>query len=144
MPSESEKTYHYGDDVTAPEDPSREEDEEYTYEFSGWDKEVTAVTGDAEYTATYAKTEKAPAFTPGDINGDGAVDNKDVVTLFRQVSGYESEVNVIALDTNGDGEVNNKDIVVLFRYVSGSEAELSDKPYVPAENTAAAAGLKRK
>ena len=25
-------------------------------------------------------------YLPGDINGDGAVDNKDVVVLFREVS----------------------------------------------------------
>lgn len=53
----------------------------------------------------------------GDVNGDGEVDNKDVVTLFRFVSaaadGYDA-----AYDLNEDGEVNNKDVVELFRYVS--------------------------
>lgn len=70
-------------------------------------------------------------WTPGDINGDREVDNKDIVVLFRYVSGGNVEVNEIALDTNGDGEVDNKDIVVLFRYVSGGNIELSDKPYTP-------------
>ena len=55
----------------------------------------------------------------GDINGDGFLDNKDVVVLFRYVSGgseYDS-----AYDFNDDGEVNNKDVVELFRFVSAAK-----------------------
>ncbi len=70
-------------------------------------------------------------FVPGDVNGDGSVNNKDVVALFKYVSGGEVAVNGIALDINGDGSVNNKDVVALFKYVSGGDIELSDKPYVP-------------
>ncbi len=72
-------------------------------------------------------------WTPGDINGDDNVDNKDIVTLFRYVSGGDVSVNEYALDTNGDGDVDNKDIVTLFRYVSGGNVILSDKPYIPEE-----------
>ena len=68
---------------------------------------------------------------PGDITGDGSVDNKDVVTLFRYVSGGEVDVVTFALDINGDGEVDNKDIVTLFRYLSGSGVEISAEPYIP-------------
>ena len=56
---------------------------------------------------------------PGDMNGDGAADNKDVVLLFRYVSfdlGYDP-----AYDFDGDGEVNNKDVVALFRSVSAAK-----------------------
>ncbi len=128
----SSKTYHYGDRVTVPGDPEREEDETYTYSFSGWDKEITEVKGNETYTATYEATEKQQTqFVPGDINGDGSVNNKDVVALFKYVSGGEIAVNDIALDINGDGSVNNKDVVALFKYVSGGDIQLSDKPYYP-------------
>ncbi len=55
----------------------------------------------------------------GDVNGDGAVNNKDVVTLFRAVSGnVPDEFVKEAADVNDDGEINNKDVVQLFRNVS--------------------------
>ena len=53
----------------------------------------------------------------GDCNGDGAVDNKDVVVLFRYVSGNESGYDPI-YDFNEDGAVDNKDVVALIRYIS--------------------------
>lgn len=70
-------------------------------------------------------------FIPGDVNGDGEVDNKDVVTLFRYLSGGNVKVNTIALDVNGDGSVDNKDVVVLFRFLSGADVTLSGIPYTP-------------
>ena len=69
-------------------------------------------------------------WTPGDINGDGAVNNKDIIALFRYTSGSTGGVDERALDPNGDGAVNNKDIVYLFRYVSGADIKLSEKPYI--------------
>ena len=56
-----------------------------------------------------------------DVNADGAVNNKDVVTLFRYVSGGDVTVDGSAADCNGDGSVDNKDVAYLFRYVSGGE-----------------------
>ena len=59
----------------------------------------------------------------GDVNGDGAVNNKDVMALFTYLSGSDAAVNEEMTDVNGDGHVNNKDVTYLFRYVSGAAPE---------------------
>ena len=52
-----EETLEYG---TLPkykgEAPTREKTDEYTYTFKGWDKEITEVTNNQEYIATYTET----------------------------------------------------------------------------------------
>ncbi len=74
----------------------------------------------------------------GDINGDGAINNKDVALLFRFVSAPVSQyVDETAADCNGDGNVNNKDVVLLFRFVSGSDVTIvygpqPEEPELPA------------
>ena len=57
----------------------------------------------------------------GDLNDDGELNNKDVVVLFRALSGGENTLDKDVADINGDGEINNKDVVALFRAVSGGE-----------------------
>lgn len=51
----SEKTYHYGDTVTVPSNPEKPTDDTYYYEFAGWSPEVTTVSGNVVYVATYDK-----------------------------------------------------------------------------------------
>lgn len=62
--------------------------------------------------------EREKTVLAGDIDGDGEVNNKDVVVLFRYVSGSNRSDDESVYDFNEDGEVNNKDVVELFRYVS--------------------------
>lgn len=58
----------------------------------------------------------------GDVNGDGSLDNKDVVTLFRFLSADNAGAADETFDFNKDGETDNKDVVALFRYLSSAEA----------------------
>lgn len=68
------------------------------------------------------------AALPGDVNSDGAVDNKDVVTLFRYISSGDKTDDETPYDYNKDGEVDNKDVVMLFRDISaGVEFSAEDE-----------------
>ncbi len=56
----SEEKYHYGDPIVVPsEDPTKAEDESYTYTFRAWSPDISEVCyGDVTYTANYRKTPK--------------------------------------------------------------------------------------
>ncbi|MGN0443692.1 MAG: Ig-like domain-containing protein [Acutalibacteraceae bacterium] len=64
-------------------------------------------------------------YIPGDINNDGAVNNKDLTRLMKYLSGEEVEVVENALDVNGDGNINNKDLTRLMKYLAGEDVELN-------------------
>ena len=73
--------------------------------------------------ATFTVQEDS-TYLPGDINGDGKLNNKDASRLFQHLSGWDVEVIEAALDINGDGKVNNKDASRLFQYLSGWSVEI--------------------
>lgn len=53
----SQQTYHWGDAVAVPADPTKSADNTYTYAFAGWGKDVAATcNGNATYIATYTAT----------------------------------------------------------------------------------------
>lgn len=64
------------------------------------------------------------AYLPGDINGDGKVNNRDATRLLQYLSDWDVEVVEAALDTNGDGKVNNRDATRLLQYLSDWDVEL--------------------
>lgn len=82
---------------------------------------VIAKAGDASASDTFVfihETEEDDTLA-GDCNGDGLVNNKDVVALFRYVSYTDAEYDKV-YDFNGDNSVNNKDIVALFKFISSN------------------------
>ena len=63
-------------------------------------------------------------FVPGDVTGDGKVNNKDLGQLQRYLNGWTVSMNEQAADVTGDGKVNNKDLGQLQRYLNGWNVEL--------------------
>ena len=63
-------------------------------------------------------------YIPGDINGDGKVNNKDATRLLQYLSDWNVEVVEAALDVNGDGKINNKDATRLLQYLSDWNVEI--------------------
>ena len=66
----------------------------------------------------------APSYASGDINGDGALDNKDVTRLIRYLKYHDVDVVEEKLDVNGDGKLNNKDVTRLIRYLKYHDVEI--------------------
>ncbi|MBQ7901245.1 MAG: Ig-like domain-containing protein, partial [Clostridia bacterium] len=65
------------------------------------------------------------SYTPGDVSGDGVVNNRDVTYLLRYLAGWDIEDIVeAAMDTDGSGTVNNRDVTNLLRYLAGWDIEL--------------------
>ena len=60
----------------------------------------------------------------GDANGDGFVDNKDLVRIKKYLAAYDYDTNTSSeavsagADANGDGFVDNKDLVRLKKYLA--------------------------
>ena len=86
---------------------------------STWTEEVRQ-----DYDGIYIHWRTDANNLPGDINGDGKVNNKDASRLFQYLSGWDVEVDEARLDINGDGKVNNKDASRLFQYLSGWDVEI--------------------
>lgn len=55
---------------------------------------------------------------PGDVNGDGTVNNKDLGVLRRYLNDWDVEIDEEASDVNDDGTVNNKDLGLLRRFLN--------------------------
>ena len=94
-------------------------------------KEPTAKEeGKRTYTCTVCGNTRGEAippllYLPGDINGDGTVNNKDLTRLMKFLAGEDVTVVEAALDVNGDKSVNNKDLTRLMKYLAGEDVDLN-------------------
>ena len=58
--------------------------------------------------------------TPGDANGDGECDLRDVTLLRRKLAGWEgTDCYDVNLDVNGDGMISLLDVALMTRFLAG-------------------------
>ena len=80
------------------------------------------------YTCTVCGATKeetiAKAFTYGDINDSGNIDNTDLSVFKRYGKGAKVTINEAAADVNVSGSADNTDISVLTRYLKGGKVTL--------------------
>ena len=64
-------------------------------------------------------------YIPGDINGDGIVNIKDITRLVNYLNDNSAyEVINKALDVNGDGVVSIKDVTRLEAYLNDNTVQI--------------------
>lgn len=60
----------------------------------------------------------APPVAPGDVNGDGNLNNRDLALLQKYLNEWPVTVNEAGADVNGDGEYNNRDLSALQKILN--------------------------
>ncbi len=80
--------------------------------------------GDDDMECNVCGESRAPAYVPGDVNGDGTVSSADVNLLMRYIAGYSVVINEAAADANGDGTVSSSDANLLQRFIAGYNVTL--------------------
>ncbi len=85
------------------------------YGYSGSSAQAYA----GEYDIPFIPLDDVEEYTPGDINGDGVVSNRDAARLMQYLAGWDVEYLEQALDVTGDGIVNNRDAARIMQYLAG-------------------------
>lgn len=70
------------------------------------------------------RVDKDPSATPGDVNGDGEVNNRDLVLMVRYLNGWKVQIHLSAAEVNGDGVYNIRDIARMQQYLNGWDVEI--------------------
>ena len=60
---------------------------------------------------------------PGDVNGDGKVNIRDVGIVQQYMNGFDTAYDMSAADVNGDGKVNIRDVGLYQQYLNGWDIE---------------------
>ncbi len=93
-------TVDYGTAAAAPADPTRDADPQYTYTFSGWDKDFSNVTSNITVKAQYATTVNKYDITFKYVDADGKTNRSQLVTVE-----YGKAANAPEIPTRTDGWV---------------------------------------
>ncbi len=62
--------------------------------------------------------------TPGDINDDGKINNRDLAALQQHLNEWGVTINEDAADVTADGKINNRDLALLQQYLNEWDVEL--------------------
>ena len=84
--------------------PTKAPTEQYTYTHNGWTPSVVAVTGNAEYTATFVETPRTYTIT---LNTNGGTINAGNVTSYKYGTGATLPTNVTKEHHQFDGWFDN-------------------------------------
>ena len=82
-----------------------------------------------------AFADTSTTYIPGDVDSDGAVNNKDYGLMQRFINLWEVEIDCLAADVNRDGKINNKDLGILKRHLNGWDTDLGEPIPLPTTTT---------
>ena len=112
------EVYYKAEDMDNPEVWLMNDDGTLTLIESDYDKENAYIMFRTEVMGRIVIAEGESSVSPGDYDGDGSINNKDLTLLRRQLADNSSTAPESA-DLNNDGVVNNKDLVLLRRRLAG-------------------------
>lgn len=65
-----------------------------------------------------------PVRMPGDVNGDGVIDGRDLLRLMKYLDDDTTAINAYNADVTGDGEINAMDTLRLEKYLAEMDVTL--------------------
>lgn len=82
---------------------------------------ISGMTG-SNVDLSFTKSDFASTLTPGDLNGDGNIDTKDLIRLMKCVSGQP--VAIFNADVTNDNSIDTRDLIRLMKKVAGVDVEI--------------------
>ena len=125
--AETKETYEYGATPSFKGETTKAADAQYTYTFTGWDKEIAEVAGDATYTATYEAKANEYKVIVNTVYVDKVDSTVDATETFTYA--YDTEYSVAAplmegytLTTEGvlSGKMPANDVTITLTYTANS------------------------
>lgn len=85
------------------------------FDFGSENVEFTTVDGAINVTSAIVP----PANMPGDVNGDGKVNVRDLGVMQQYINGWNVNIDLDAADVNDDGKVNVRDLGLMQQSING-------------------------